>query len=255
MEKKGHGVKKLLLNGLTVLLVCVLAYSVFQIVRSLAERERGRQVHEHMTKLVVTEKQQPTAAPQPQQYHIPITVEFDSLLRQNEDIRGWIYCPDTPINYPVLQGTDNQYYLRHMVNGEYNRAGSILLDYRCAGDFSDAYNLVHGHNLKDDTMFGSLVNYADQDYLQAHPVVYLLTPAGDYVVELFAGFTANSDDKIYSIPATKQHRTDMVENCIARSDFVSRIIPSQDDRLVIFSTCSYAYDDARYVVIGVLREI
>lgn len=58
----------------------------------------------------------------------PISVDFDLL--ENDDVVGWIYCEDTPINYPVLQSDDNNYYLRRLINGEWNISGSIFMDYR-----------------------------------------------------------------------------------------------------------------------------
>ena len=185
---------------------------------------------------------------------MPISVDFTLLQQENPDIVAWIYCPDTPINYPVVQGDDNEYYLEHMADGQWNAGGSIFLDSRNDPALTDAYSLIHGHNQHTQTMFGSLPSYADQVYYEQHKLLYVLTPSQDCILELFAGFDTESGDGLYAIPETWERREKLVENAIERSDFSSEIRPEADDRLLVLSTCSYAYTDARYVVIGVLRE-
>jgi len=192
--------------------------------------------------------------PQGPRYEIPIEVDFSVLQPKIPDLRGWIYCPDTPIHYPVVQGKDNRYYVRRMPTGEANHSGSIFLDRRNPSDLSGRYNLIHGHNMQDTSMFGTLPNYKDQAYYDEHKLVYLLTPDGDYVIELFAGFTAPHDDSIYTIPATGKERMRIAQECIGRSDFTSEVRPQEDDQLIILSTCDYTFDEARYVVIGILRK-
>lgn len=265
MEKKKPDLVKIFIRCAIVLLVGVLAFAVFRIVSTLQERERSRQVHEQIVEMAVTmlpptpaAQEVPAQTSQPEaeaeRYYIPLAVDFSALRSAVPDIRAWIYSPDTPIHYPVVQGKDNRYYLRRMATGEYNYAGAIFLDRRNPSDLTGKYNLLHGHNLKDTSMFGTLPNYSDQAYYEAHKQLYLLTPNGDYVIELFAGFTARSDDKIYTIPATKKECLAIAEDCIARSDFVSTVQPQEGDQLMILSTCTYDFDDARYAVVGVMRK-
>ena len=251
--------KKVLIRIVTVLLLCVFAFAVWRIAATLLERNENEAITEELTQLAVTEKAIPqhseTNGEAAASYAAPIEVDFDLLRGQAPDIVGWIYCPDTPIHYPVVQGSDNRYYLKHTVTGQQNHAGSIFLDRRNPADLSGRYNLIHGHNLKDDAMFGTLPNYSDQAYYDAHSIIYLLTPTADYAIELFAGFTAGKDDEIYKIPALERQRMELAQGCIERSDFVSSVQPQEGDRLMILSTCAYDYDDARYAVIGILREI
>ena len=83
-------------------------------------------------------------------------VDFSLLKQENEDIVGWIYCEGTPISYPVVQSGDNQYYLHRLINGEYNIAGSIFMDYRNNAELEDNNTIIYGHNMKNNTMFGYL---------------------------------------------------------------------------------------------------
>ncbi len=185
----------------------------------------------------------------------PITVDFDVLHEENEDIIAWLYCPDTPINYPVVQSNDNDYYLRRLLDGSYNTAGTLFADYRCASDFTGWISLIYGHNMKNDTMFGTLPDYREQDYFEEHPVMYLLTPTQNYMVELFAGYVTSTTDSIYEAIDTQEERNNILQRSQSQSNFTTDIEVTDDDRLLILSTCSYEYENARYVVLGKLTEI
>ena len=240
-----------------IVLICILIFSAYRIIILLSQKEQSKDLTQQLTQMAVTVKPAQDLPPAEQErpaYAIPISVDFDALKQQAPDIRGWIYCPDTPIHHPVVQGKDNRYYLRRLANGQPNHAGSVFLDSRNPSDLTGYYNLIHGHNLKDDTMFGTLPNYSRQEYYDAHPIVYFLTPDADHVIELFAGFTTNSEDPIYTIPLTGKQRMELAKGCIERSDFVSQVQPEESDQLVILSTCAYDHEDARYAVIGVLRK-
>ena len=79
----------------------------------------------------------------------PIIVDFEVLQTENKDIIAWLHCPDTKINYPVAQSEDNSYYLRRLLDGSWNTAGTIFMDYRNSADFSDRHTVIYGHNMKN----------------------------------------------------------------------------------------------------------
>ena len=128
---------------------------------------------------------------------IPINVDFDELKKENKDIIGWIYCPDTPINYPVVKGKDNNQYLRTGLDGKYLFSGTIFCDYRSKDIGTESNYIIYGHNLKNSTMFGTLVKYKEQEYYDAHPIMYFLTPESNYIIELFAGTVVKNNSEIY----------------------------------------------------------
>ena len=181
---------------------------------------------------------------------IPLAVDFAVLQSENPDIVAWIYCEDTPINYPVAQGEDNQYYLRRLTDGSYNSSGTIFMDFRNAADFSDHNTLVYGHNMTNDSMFGTLVDYKSQDYFEEHPQLWILTPACAYRVDLFAGFVTASDSGTYTIFETKEELDAHILDCVASSTFSADYDLASIERIVTLSTCSYEYNTARYVVVG-----
>ena len=181
---------------------------------------------------------------------IPISVDFEKLTAEYPDIVGWLYCAGTPINYPVMQGDDNIRYLRHLPNGSYNAAGSLFADYRCKNGVSGNY-IIYGHNMKSGSMFGTITRYKSQDYYNEHPTLYFLTPEKTYRVELIAGFVTKSTGEAYDTQLTAEQ----VRQFCAESDFSSGITPQDDDVFITLSTCSYEYENARYVVIGRTIEI
>ena len=185
----------------------------------------------------------------------PIQVDFASLQRQCPDVIGWLYCPYTPINCPVVWGSDNSYYLNHLPDGSKNNNGSLFADYREAGDFSGWNTVIYGHNMKSGAMFGSLKEYRAQEYFDAHPVLYLLTPEKSYKVVLFAGAEVNLASPVYRFPAEKEDRDRAVESCLAASTFVSGVTSGSDSRILTLSTCINGKEDVRYVLLGELQEL
>lgn len=185
----------------------------------------------------------------------PLIIDFEKLQNQNSDIAAWLYCEDTPINYPIMAGDDNSYYLNHLADKTTNRAGSLFLDYRGSSDFSDFNSIIYGHNMKNNSMFGTLNDYKKQEYYDSHPIMYLFTPQGCYKVKLFAGFTINASDELYSTVGEQDFRDDIINRVLKKSTFESDVQVNDGDRIISLSTCSYAYDDARYVLLGVLERV
>lgn len=179
-------------------------------------------------------------------------MDFDKLRTLNPDTVGWITMDRTVIDYPVVQGKDNDYYLRRLYSGEKGYVGSIFMDAGNAPDFSDRNTLIFGHNMKSGSMFGTLQNFASRSYYEKHPDMKLYTPDGDHEVRWIAGYITGSaliPTNFESDEAFMAH----VENAVKRSDFKTDIEVKPTDRLVTLCTCSYATDDARYVLIGVVQ--
>ena len=185
---------------------------------------------------------------------IPALLDFDRISAISEDAAAWIYAPGTILNYAVAQGKDNEYYLRHLLNGAYANCGTPFIDYRSSSDFFDWNTVIYGHNMNNGTMFAELVNYGDQAFYEEHPVMYLYVPGKRYTLELVAGYPAAADDRVYSVPITREQRDELLAYALERTTFDSGIAAGGEDRLVTLSTCSDANGDARYVVIARIAE-
>lgn len=185
---------------------------------------------------------------------IPETIDFDSLHAISGDAVAWLFSPGTKINYPVAQAEDNVYYLHRRLDGTTASGGTLFADYRCAAGFSDWNTVIYGHHMKSGAMFGRLSDYRDPAYYAEHPAMYLYVPEKRYKLELIAAYTTDVYDEIFSVPASKERRDEILARARRKSSFVSDAAVGEEDKLVTLSTCSYAYGNARYVVIGRIVE-
>lgn len=253
--------RRAVITLLIFLLLCVTVVASYMAVKEYRQYEA---VAEHYEKLQdefvetkTTEETTPDKTTEPTEpiEVAPITIDFASLLEQNSDVVGWIYCQDTPINYPVVQAKDNDKYLRRDLSGKYLVSGTVFVDYRNGAIGEDANYIVYGHNMKDGTMFSSLSKYKEQSYYDEHPVLYFLTSTGDYKIELYAGIVVKRDALIYMPNPDEKGFAEFLSNAKEKSTFKSEVEITENDTLITLSTCSYEYNHARYIVIGKLNKL
>lgn len=182
--------------------------------------------------------------------------DLDQFFSDYPDAIAWIYCPDTKIDYGVVEGEDNDFYLYRYLDGSYSISGSLFADCNCSRDFSDENTVIYGHHMNDGTKFASLMNYRENGYYEKHPVMYLSTPNMNYRVELFTSYLTDADSDTYTFrfDSTEAYAA-WLQRMRSQSDFQSDVSLSTSDRIVTLSTCSYEYYDARYVVQGKLVPI
>lgn len=180
-------------------------------------------------------------------------VDFAALRQINPDIVAWLWS-DGGLSDPVVQGEDNAYYLDHLFDRSAGAAGCLFLDCRVAADLSDTHSILYGHAMKNGTMFGTLDAYAEQAYYDAHPRLLLVTPTQRYAVELFAGYVTDVHSDAWALGLRGAALDDWVQTAVSQSVFVSDVFPQEGERILTLSTCSYDFDEARFVLHGVLRQ-
>ena len=186
----------------------------------------------------------------------PKSTDWNTLLADYPDIVGWIYLPGTNIDYPVAKYDDNSYYLNRQLDGSYNSGGTLFVECLNQSDFSDDNTMIYGHHMNDGSMFAKLIDYSYQDYYNEHPVMYLNTPTMNYRVELFAGFVTSASSDVYTITLGDDDSWNAyIESAVSQSKFESAADVKAGDRILTLSTCTYEYDDARFVVLGKLVPI
>lgn len=256
--------KKRLYAILILFFAGIFAIGVFQVYRQLREYEEGDASYTDIEQYVSIEEEpeddsdEQESESQSGESESDVSwpaVDFAALSEINPDIVAWIYIEGTEINYPVVQGSDNQYYLKHLFNGKWNSSGCIFLDSRNTPDFSDRHSIIYGHHMKNGTMFSGLTEYKKQEFYDAHPTVLLLTPEKNIRIEIFAGYVASVSDKAWEIAlGSDKEFGDWLEAAEERSYFESEVTFAVTDRIVTLSTCSYEFDNARFVLLGVIRE-
>lgn len=186
----------------------------------------------------------------------PIKVDFERLQKDNPQVVAWLYCPGTVIDYPVVQGSDNDFYLHHSYTGAEDQSGAIFVDAECTPGFEDFNTVIYGHSMNDGSMFGGLDAWKDQAYYDAHPEMWLLTPKANYRVKLLGGYTTSAYSDTYTIfRGPGSDFSAYLAGCLSQSDFTALEKPGEDGRCVLLSTCAYDFDEARYVLHGRLEQV
>ena len=129
------------------------------------------------------------------------------------------------------------------------------MDYRNNKDFTDLNTIIYGHNMRNNSMFGTLDEYESQAYYDKHPIIYILTPSQKYEIELVAGIVVSDSSSIYSMVQTQDDLKSLYDTVVEKSTFETNLSLEDGDRLVTLSTCSDEGDAARYVVMGKINEI
>lgn len=263
--------KKKIFFGLLVLALIVIAsISIWQIYVPLQEDAESVRAYADLTAYVhLPDITLPSTMPERNQFESSASeetveqsepalpqVDFEALRAINPDVVGWLVIDDTNINYPVVQGNDNQYYLRHLFTDEYNASGCIFLDSRNASDFTDSHSILYGHHMGNGTMFNGLMDYKEQGFYDAHPTALLLTPAGDCEIEFFSGYVANVRADAWQVEfGSEGEFAEWLQAVKAKSLFQSEVVLSSADKVLTLSTCSYEFENARFVLHGVLNNL
>ncbi len=264
--------KKRLYIGLIILLAAIACFSGVQLAIKLYDYAKGEQSYNNLNSYVMLpESSTAPAAPSsassapadetsdpvdpPSSSPWPV-VNFGALTEINEDFVGWIRIPDTTVNYPIVQGQDNKYYLRRLFTREWNNSGCLFLDYRVNRDFSSRHSIIYGHHMQNDTMFSCLTNYSDQAYYDAHPTIYLVTPTENLEISVLSGYVSVTDLDPWQLTFSSDDEFQRwLDTTVSRSRFKSTVTPTVEDRIITLSTCSYEYSDARFILIGVARPV
>jgi len=180
-----------------------------------------------------------------------ITNRFRIVSKYSEDLIGWIYLANSDIDYPVVQGYDNQYYLHHAPDKTQNQLGTIFLDYHCSNDFSDNQNILFGHNMNYG-MFGDIRSFKDRDCFEKHRYGWLFTKDSLYRIDFFALVIVSAYDSIYDIPADNTAWLDSVKE---NSLYDIEMEISERDCFIALSTCASDFEDARALFTGKLVRI
>lgn len=190
-----------------------------------------------------------------------LTVDWAALHDINPDIVAWIYVPDTPINYPVVQGADNEEYLHKAFDGSTGwlaSAGTIFLDSSNAADLTDRNMALYGHHMNDGSMFACLTSWLDDDEFNAHRDMYVLTPEGNYRLKTFSLLkTTGSDALVQTTFKNDDSYQNYIQDKLDRSLVTQKgdVLSASDiQQSFLFATCEYSQNDGRAVLCAAVVE-
>lgn len=223
-----------------VCLACILVYSGWKVYSISHEYRVNKEIYDNIADIAL-----------PEGYDGE--VDFDSLREVNPDIVGWIYYEGTKINYPIVQGDDNDYYLRIAFDNTWVISGTLFVDAITEAPFEQFNTIVYGHHMKDGSMFGDLKNLKDESYCKEHPQFELITPDQKYHLKICAFLNQPADSKIYTTNFhSKSSKKEYIDLIKSLAMYTTDEKMTTDSKLVILSTCAYEYQNARYMVIGKL---
>ncbi len=183
-----------------------------------------------------------------------------ALEIRNSDSVGWLTIDGTVIDYPVVQTEDNTFYLEHSFDRKYNYVGCPFLDYRCKSDFTGFNSIIYAHHLSGyPSMFTQITYFKDSDYMREHPTAVLLTKKGVRTVRFFAYMIVPNPSFAYVTDIGSQDEKnnyidDIFDNAEYTSGYTSDELKEKKDlRLLLLSTCTYEFWQARGVLVGVIE--
>ena len=186
-------------------------------------------------------------------------LQLEELKKQNEDIIGWLEIEGTNVNYPVMQRTDNEYYMTHNYKKEYSTEGSIFLDKDYNWEIPSTNLLMYGHNNKNGSMFQNLMNYKDEEFYKQHPIINFTTINEDKKYEIIAVFYSRvyyKNEKnvfryYYFLNADNKEEFDYYINESKKASLYDTGKTAEyGEQLLTLSTCSYHTEDGRFVVVA-----
>jgi len=231
------------LNVITVCLIGIILVSGYKIGKTMWEYQVAKSAYTN-----ISEK---TAKVDPKQF--TGVVDWKALKKVNPDVQGWLYQKGTVINYPVVQGTDNDTYLHTRFDKQWSGGGTLFVDSRMEKDFRGFNSIIYGHHMKDGSMFRSIRGYTKEDgYYDKHKTLELATPHGNYHLVVFSAFiTKATDEDTYKMTYDEAEKQAYIDRTWEQSELPitkDSVDVTKNDRLVTLSTCAYDYEEARYIV-------
>lgn len=224
--------KKWIYNVLFILCVVVVVYAALKIYNQKEEYKKAETEYEQLQK---KEK----------------NIDFGELKKLNKDIVAWIKIPGTRINYPIVQGSDDEEYLHRTFLKKRNSSGAIFLEVKCKKDFTSENNIIYGHHMRNGTMFADLVKLRDQRFVKKYDLIQLYLPEKTIDLTIVSAYAG----KVQRIPIafkSKEAKEEWEDEIKNRSEIISR--KKLEVRIYTFVTCSYERENNRTYVYAIERK-
>lgn len=241
--------KKLIFEIIVAIVIIILGILIFKTIREKQSVKDGKGIVNQIQieKANITEEKTERM------------LQLEELQKENPEIIGYLEIQGTNISYPVLQTTDNDFYMKKNYKKEYSKDGSIFLDKDYNWEIPSSNLLIYGHNNKNGQMFCDLLNYKDESYYEEHPTIKFTTNKEEAEYEIIAVFLSRVYYKkeknvfryYYFINAENEEEyNSFVENCKKESLYDTGKTAKYGDQLITLSTCSYHVEDGRFAVVG-----
>lgn len=239
-----NNTKKIILVIAVICLICIAGYKIY-------DNTNRKTLDISVTDKSLIQAEQEAVSKNTDDTPCPISVDFTKLNQMNEDVVAWIYCGETPISFPVVQGVDNSEYSHKTFGGSLNNSGAIYLDFQNSDDFSDLKSIIYDSSADSNAPFGSILNYKNQEYYDEHPSIWLVTPDKTYKLEIISGYTSSSDSDDFRLVSDESDLKNYINSTVEKSSFKSNVDLDAMKNTIVLSVCSGSKNnpDARFLLV------
>lgn len=250
-NSKTYDIIRYIVLGAAVVVFLVAAGMLIHI---FMEYKRGTDIYENISSSVLTPVDKPTGdgtdTSSDEEENLPFVYDHQALLNINSEGQGYLYIPSIDLRLPVVQGTDNEYYLNHTFNKVYNAAGALFIDSRVDKGLGGSNVIIYGHNMKNGSMFAKLAYYKNESFYrqQGNDVFYIYT--GDEIREyrIFDAFENDPEGYVYTCNfGTASQLQEYASTVKSYSLYDTGVDVSSATQVVTFSTCTG--DGARRIIV------
>lgn len=251
MKKKKTGKRDIKSTVIFVIALVVFIYALVRLGMIAWEYAKGQRAYDKLEELAGS-----TDIGKNGELPEDFSVDFEALKEINPDMVGWIRFENMDISYPIVHGTDNDYYLTHSFEKQKLKCGSIFMEAENAADFSDDNTFIYGHNMKDKSMFAKLNQFKDEQIYKENPEFLIYTEDGIYRYSIFSCYVADvSWDSFNYQFASEDEYGAWLQKVKDRSLYDTGVTPTQEQKTVTLMTCTSAGDNYRFLVHGTLTEV
>lgn len=251
MKKRKHGKKEN--RNIQIIFIVILIVSVIYITYYFYNANKENREYSRILDNIVVDKTKIT------EEKTERMLQLEELKKENSDIIGWLEIEGTDISYPVLQTTDNDFYLTHNYKKEDSVAGSLFLDKDFDLVNGSSNYLIYGHRNKQGLMFEHLIEYKNEQFFKEHPTIRFTTIEEDATYEIISVFYSRlyykSETNVFRYyffinAETEEEYNEFVENSKKASIYDTGKTAEYGDQLLTLSTCEYSQEDGRFAVVA-----
>lgn len=235
MKKKN----KILITLIQIVLIVVIIFSGIKIIEWIKSNKKNKDIMSEIKENVVINNEMDSNN---EEYKI----DFAKLKQKNSDAIAWIKVNGTDIDFPVVKGTDNSYYLTHNFDKEKNKSGWIFADYRNKFDGTDKNIIIYGHNMKNGSMFASLKDVIKEEWYnnENNKYIALITENENCKYQVFSVYQIETEE--YYLQINISNFKEFVEKIKGRSKKDFNVDIKETDSILTLSTCA---DNTKYRVV------
>ena len=236
------------LNLLLIIFVILLFYSIYNIFILTKDHHSNKKEVEELQEEIIIKKEIAPASAKEDDEDEGLILDFDKLYNINSDTVGWIEIRNTNVNFPIVQTSDNEYYLNHSFYKVENGDGWIFMNSTNASNFKDSNTIIFGHDTHGSYMFSDLKKLYD-GLLGNYIPINIYTKDGNNYYEAFSIFLVDENNNDYLRSVLTE---DEIKEAINKSRYDFNQEVTTNDNILTLSTC---YHSSREKVVLLAKKI